>query len=178
MPRIPKARSLFSRPFSRLPKCLVYARNCFNNGNTTIRVYRNRCRGAFRRIRPRPGVLSEKCKKSREPSRKPAFPASSMLRLQTSISVWPASKIRGRRPRSRTFSAHLPKESQPMKLGLEGKVVLITGGSKGIGLSCAQAFAAEGARVAIASRSRENLDNARQVLIKEGFEVVTALADF
>jgi NAD(P)-dependent dehydrogenase (short-subunit alcohol dehydrogenase family) len=65
-----------------------------------------------------------------------------------------------------------------MKLGLEGKVVLITGGSKGIGLACAQGFAAEGARVAIASRSRENLDHARQTLIKDGFEVVTAPADF
>jgi len=65
-----------------------------------------------------------------------------------------------------------------MKLGLEGKVVFITGGSKGIGLACARAFAAEGSRVAIASRSSENLERARQTLAKDGFEVVTAQADF
>ena len=41
-----------------------------------------------------------------------------------------------------------------MNLGLAGKVVFITGGSKGIGLACARAFAGEGARVAIASRMR------------------------
>ena len=65
-----------------------------------------------------------------------------------------------------------------MKLGLEGKVVLITGGSKGIGLACARAFAGEGARVAIASRSKDNLDRARQTLAAEGVEVITAVADF
>jgi NAD(P)-dependent dehydrogenase (short-subunit alcohol dehydrogenase family) len=47
-----------------------------------------------------------------------------------------------------------------MDLGLKDKIVLITGGSKGIGFAAAQAFIAEGARVAIASRSRENLDTA------------------
>lgn len=51
-----------------------------------------------------------------------------------------------------------------MDLGLNGKTVLVTGGSKGIGLNCALAFAAEGARVAICSRSRDNLDAALQRL--------------
>src|SRR5690606_20478917 len=44
-----------------------------------------------------------------------------------------------------------------MDLQLHGKHVLITGGSKGIGLACAQAFLAEGARVSLVSRSAENL---------------------
>jgi len=47
-----------------------------------------------------------------------------------------------------------------VKLDLEGKVVLVTGGSKGIGLSCARGFLAEGCKVAIVSRSRENLERA------------------
>ncbi len=47
-----------------------------------------------------------------------------------------------------------------MDLKLQGKHVLITGGSKGIGLACAQAFLAEGARVSINSRDEANLKNA------------------
>lgn len=47
-----------------------------------------------------------------------------------------------------------------MDLGLKGKAVLVTGGSKGIGLACARAFVAEGARVMIVSRSQANLDRA------------------
>jgi NAD(P)-dependent dehydrogenase (short-subunit alcohol dehydrogenase family) len=47
-----------------------------------------------------------------------------------------------------------------MDLDLKGKVVVVTGGSKGIGLACAKAFLAEGAKVGITSRSQANIDKA------------------
>src|SRR3546814_15128616 len=58
-----------------------------------------------------------------------------------------------------------------MDLELSGKVVLITGGSKGIGLACAHAFAREGAKVAIASRSADNLAAARAELEQAGHQI-------
>ena len=64
-----------------------------------------------------------------------------------------------------------------MDLHLKGKVVLITGGSKGIGLACAHAFAAEGARVSISSRSAANLAAAAAQLRAAGFNVDTQVAD-
>jgi len=51
-----------------------------------------------------------------------------------------------------------------MELQLDNVHVLITGGSKGIGLACAQAFLAEGARVSLVSRRAEHLEQARQLL--------------
>ena len=47
-----------------------------------------------------------------------------------------------------------------MDLNLRGEVAFITGGSKGIGFACAAALAAEGAKVAIGSRSQDNIDKA------------------
>jgi 3-oxoacyl-[acyl-carrier protein] reductase len=47
-----------------------------------------------------------------------------------------------------------------MDLGIAGRVALVTGASKGIGLGIARALAAEGARVAMSSRSGERIDAA------------------
>ena len=52
-----------------------------------------------------------------------------------------------------------------MDLGLKDRKVLITGGSKGIGLACARAFIAEGAKVALVSRSQANLDAAKKSVV-------------
>ena len=56
---------------------------------------------------------------------------------------------------------------------LAGKVAIVTGGSRGIGLAIAQALGAEGAKVAIASRTQRELDGAVAGLGAAG---VTALA--
>lgn len=64
-----------------------------------------------------------------------------------------------------------------MDMNLAGRTVLITGGSKGIGLACAEAFAAEGARVAISSRALDNLAAGKRALQARGHEVTTIVAD-
>ncbi len=64
-----------------------------------------------------------------------------------------------------------------MDLGLRDKIVLVTGGSKGIGLACARAFAREGAHVAIVSRDAANLARAREQLAADGLHVHLTRAD-
>jgi NAD(P)-dependent dehydrogenase (short-subunit alcohol dehydrogenase family) len=49
-------------------------------------------------------------------------------------------------------------------IGLKGKVCIITGAGKGIGYACAKAFAAEGARLAVISRSKDDLERLSQDL--------------
>ncbi len=49
-----------------------------------------------------------------------------------------------------------------MNLGLENRVALVMGASRGIGRAIAAALANEGAKVAIASRSAEKLEEARE----------------
>jgi NAD(P)-dependent dehydrogenase (short-subunit alcohol dehydrogenase family) len=50
---------------------------------------------------------------------------------------------------------------------LKGKVAYITGGSKGIGLGIAEAMAAEGINVAITARNKEELAEAKEMLISK-----------
>jgi NAD(P)-dependent dehydrogenase (short-subunit alcohol dehydrogenase family) len=47
-----------------------------------------------------------------------------------------------------------------MDLELNGKIALVTGGSKGIGWACAEALAREGAKVVLVSRSATHLEEA------------------
>lgn len=51
-----------------------------------------------------------------------------------------------------------------MELGIRGKAALVTGASKGLGRAIASALVAEGARVAVTSRSRERIEaSAREI---------------
>jgi len=58
--------------------------------------------------------------------------------------------------------------SEPIYPGLRGKVALVTGGSSGIGLATARAFARQGARVVIASRKEGRAKVALKELAKDG----------
>ena len=51
-----------------------------------------------------------------------------------------------------------------MDLGLTEKIVLVTGGSKGIGLACARTFITEGAKVVICLRDPNNIARAQAEL--------------
>ncbi len=64
-----------------------------------------------------------------------------------------------------------------MDLELSGKVVVVTGASKGIGFACAEAFLREGAKVALVSRGRGNLDAALARLPQSAEKAVAIVAD-
>src|SRR5450432_1855008 len=64
-----------------------------------------------------------------------------------------------------------------MDLKLADKVVVVTGASKGIGLACAAGFLREGAKVALVSRSRKNLDDALAQLPQSTHKPVVIAAD-
>jgi NAD(P)-dependent dehydrogenase (short-subunit alcohol dehydrogenase family) len=63
------------------------------------------------------------------------------------------------------------------RLDLNGKVVLISGGSRGLGLLMAREFADAGARVAVCARNAGELERARQMLGREGIDLWTKGCD-
>lgn len=58
-----------------------------------------------------------------------------------------------------------------------GETVLVTGGSRGLGLEIAQAFGSAGATVVITARREQWLSEAKQALIEQGVEVYALLCD-
>ena len=63
-----------------------------------------------------------------------------------------------------------------MDLGLEGKVALVAGASKGLGYAVARALAAEGANVSISSRDETSITEAAQRIQRETGSTVLSMA--
>ena len=57
-----------------------------------------------------------------------------------------------------------------MNLGLNNKVALVLASSKGLGLACAKGLYNEGANIIICSRSKENLENAKNEISKSSID--------
>jgi NAD(P)-dependent dehydrogenase (short-subunit alcohol dehydrogenase family) len=64
-----------------------------------------------------------------------------------------------------------------MELGLNDKVVLVTGGSDGLGLALAHELVREGARVAVCGRDAERLAAAVTTLLDDGGDAIGVAAD-
>src|SRR5581483_3276761 len=62
----------------------------------------------------------------------------------------------------------MTRQRGSMSSSLSGKVAIVTGGSRGIGLAIARGLAGQGAHVAITGRNEAQLSAARAALEREG----------
>src|SRR5687767_4347916 len=60
-----------------------------------------------------------------------------------------------------------------LEFDLRGRTVLITGGSRGLGLVLAREFLREGSRVVVCARGEDDLDRAYEDLLQYGSQVLT-----
>ncbi len=75
------------------------------------------------------------------------------------------------------LSALITWRRKQRKYNFKDKVVLITGGSRGLGLVLAREFAKLGAKIALTARDLSELDRARKELESQGVEVFDAVCD-
>src|SRR5258708_32870059 len=62
-------------------------------------------------------------------------------------------------------------------LDLSGKIALVTGGSRGLGLQIAEALGEMGAKLAITARKADELEQAREHLARQRIEATTLVCD-
>src|SRR6185312_24926 len=113
------------------------------------------------------------CPACREP--KKSWPRSCDLRRHASHEDFAAHRHRngnwdGRLGRTRRGGSGCSAETS---IDLTRQVVLITGGSRGLGLAVAQEFGKRRCRLAICARNEEELNRARARLEAAGREVLT-----
>jgi len=60
---------------------------------------------------------------------------------------------------------------------LTGRIAMVTGGSRGLGLQVAGALAEAGARIMLTSRKAEDLESAAAALAAQGFEAASIAGD-
>ncbi|EIP90451.1 oxidoreductase, short chain dehydrogenase/reductase family protein [Burkholderia humptydooensis MSMB43] len=90
-----------------------------------------------------------------------------------------AARVWRRAPRRRRFSSRRHRQgTRFMDLGIAGRTALVCAASKGLGRGCAQALAAEGARLVIVARTRETLEAAAaDIRAKTGADVTAVACD-
>ncbi|MGH7255839.1 MAG: SDR family NAD(P)-dependent oxidoreductase, partial [Nitrospirales bacterium] len=68
-------------------------------------------------------------------------------------------------------------QSASFRARLAGRVVLITGASRGLGRATAELFTREGARLVLCARSRRPLESTRSAILRAGGDAIARPAD-